>query len=65
MWDSLMLASFCGHLDIVRYLRVCGAVWTAQDNAGCTALHWAVDGSHLLVIQHMIEDGCQVRGSLI
>ncbi|KAM3859875.1 LOW QUALITY PROTEIN: ankyrin repeat domain-containing protein 33B [Diretmus argenteus] len=57
---NLMLACFCGHLDVVRYLRKSGAVWTSQDNAGCTALHWAVDGSHLPVIQHTIHDDCQV-----
>lgn len=62
---SLMLACFCGHLDMVKYLRACGALWSSQDKAGCTALHWAADGAHLAVMQHMIEDNCEVRRLLI
>ncbi|KAG9346086.1 hypothetical protein JZ751_007904, partial [Albula glossodonta] len=59
---SLMLACFHGHLDIVKYLRECGAPWTSRDRAGCTPLHWATDGGHLPVIAHMIQDGCEVDG---
>lgn len=55
-----MLACFSGYLDIVKYLRMCGATWQTRDLGGCTALHWAVDGGHLPVIAYMIQDGCEV-----
>ncbi|KAF5899556.1 fibronectin type 3 and ankyrin repeat domains protein 1, partial [Clarias magur] len=58
--DCLMLACFAGHLDIVKHLRVFGATWQSQDMNGCTALHWAVDGAHVPVIDFLIEDGCEV-----
>ncbi|EMP42190.1 Fibronectin type 3 and ankyrin repeat domains protein 1 [Chelonia mydas] len=58
--DSLMLACFAGHLDIVKYLREQGASWEVRDLGGCSALHWAVDGGHCDVIEWMLNDGCQV-----
>lgn len=58
---SLMLACFAGHLDIVKYLRKCGATWQSRDMGGCTALHWAADGGNLPVIAYMIQDSCEVR----
>ncbi|XP_073725763.1 fibronectin type 3 and ankyrin repeat domains 1 protein isoform X3 [Misgurnus anguillicaudatus] len=58
--DSLMMACYAGHLDIVRYLRRCGANWQSRDKNGCSPLHWAVDGEHIPVIKYMIQDGCEV-----
>ncbi|KAG8551139.1 hypothetical protein GDO81_003978 [Engystomops pustulosus] len=58
--NSLMLACFAGHLDIVKYLREQGASWESRDKGGCTAMHWAVDGGDVKVIEWMIADGCQV-----
>ncbi|XP_052567834.1 fibronectin type 3 and ankyrin repeat domains protein 1 isoform X3 [Peromyscus californicus insignis] len=58
--DSLMLACYAGHLDVVKYLRRHGASWDARDLGGCTALHWAADGGHCPVIDWMIKDGCEV-----
>ncbi|KFO21559.1 Fibronectin type 3 and ankyrin repeat domains 1 protein [Fukomys damarensis] len=58
--DSLMLACYEGHLDVVKYLRRHGASWDARDLGGCTALHWATDGGHCPVIDWMIKDGCEV-----
>ncbi|EPY78216.1 fibronectin type 3 and ankyrin repeat domains protein 1 [Camelus ferus] len=58
--DSLMLACYAGHLDVVKYLRRHGASWDTRDLGGCTALHWAVDGGHCGVIEWMIQDGCEV-----
>ncbi|XP_028917316.1 fibronectin type 3 and ankyrin repeat domains protein 1 isoform X2 [Ornithorhynchus anatinus] len=59
--DSLMLACYSGHLDIVQYLRAHGASWEARDLGGCTALHWAADGGHCHVIEWMLQDGCKVN----
>lgn len=59
-FNSLMIACFAGHLDIVKYLRSKGASWNAKDLGGCTAMHWAADGGHSDVIEWMIEDGCEV-----
>uniref|UniRef100_A0A8D1BMC9 Fibronectin type 3 and ankyrin repeat domains protein 1 n=1 Tax=Sus scrofa TaxID=9823 RepID=A0A8D1BMC9_PIG len=58
--DSLMLACYAGHLDVVKYLRRHGASWDTRDLGGCTALHWAADGGHCNVIEWMIKDGCEV-----
>ncbi|XP_066529772.1 fibronectin type 3 and ankyrin repeat domains protein 1-like isoform X4 [Hoplias malabaricus] len=58
--SGLMLACFAGHLDIVKYLRECGATWQSQDMGGCSPLHWAADGGHLPVIDYMIQDGCEL-----
>ncbi|ETE67822.1 Fibronectin type 3 and ankyrin repeat domains protein 1, partial [Ophiophagus hannah] len=58
--DSLMIACFAGHLDIVHYLRSQGASWLSRDFGGCTAMHWATDGGHCDVIDWMIQDGCEV-----
>ncbi|KAB1271757.1 Fibronectin type 3 and ankyrin repeat domains protein 1 [Camelus dromedarius] len=58
--ESLMLACYAGHLDVVKYLRRHGASWDTRDLGGCTALHWAVDGGHCGVIEWMIQDGCEV-----
>lgn len=58
--DSLMMACFAGHLDIVKYLREFGATWQSRDMCGLTPLHWATDGEHLPVIDYMIQDGCEV-----
>ncbi|KAJ6668981.1 hypothetical protein lerEdw1_007790 [Lerista edwardsae] len=58
--DSLMIACFAGHLDIVKLLRCKGASWTAKDLGGCTAMHWAADGGYRDVIEWMIDDGCEV-----
>uniref|UniRef100_A0A452RP10 Fibronectin type III and ankyrin repeat domains 1 n=1 Tax=Ursus americanus TaxID=9643 RepID=A0A452RP10_URSAM len=58
--DSLMLACYAGHLDVVKYLRKHGASWETRDLGGCTALHWAADGGHCNVIEWMIKDGCEV-----
>ncbi|XP_075468378.1 fibronectin type 3 and ankyrin repeat domains protein 1 isoform X3 [Ascaphus truei] len=55
-----MLTCFAGHLDIVQYLRKQGASWECRDKGGCTAMHWAVDGGHLKVIQWLIDDGCKI-----
>ncbi|GAB5578878.1 fibronectin type 3 and ankyrin repeat domains protein 1 isoform X1 [Prionailurus iriomotensis] len=59
--DSLMLACYAGHLDVVKYLRRHGASWETRDLGGCTALHWAADGGHCNVIEWMIKDGCESK----
>ncbi|ROI82014.1 Fibronectin type 3 and ankyrin repeat domains 1 protein [Anabarilius grahami] len=58
-FTSLMLACFHGHLDVVKFLRSCGASWTSRDRSGCCALHWATVGGHLPILQYLIQDGCE------
>ncbi|XP_072559799.1 fibronectin type 3 and ankyrin repeat domains protein 1 isoform X1 [Paramormyrops kingsleyae] len=60
--DSLTLACFSGHLEVVKYLRGCGAPWTSREGGGLTALQAALHGGHLPVIAYMIQDGCEVDG---
>uniref|UniRef100_A0A672S6V6 Uncharacterized protein n=1 Tax=Sinocyclocheilus grahami TaxID=75366 RepID=A0A672S6V6_SINGR len=55
-----MLACFHGHLDVVQFLRSCGASWSSRDGSGSCALHWAAAGGHLPVLHHLMQDGCEV-----
>ncbi|XP_062375741.1 fibronectin type 3 and ankyrin repeat domains protein 1-like isoform X1 [Sardina pilchardus] len=58
--DSLMLACFMGHVDVVRYLRGFVGGWGRRDAGGCTPLHLAADGGNLQLITYMIHTGCQL-----
>lgn len=55
-----MEACYYGHLTIVELLRERGASWLARDKAGLSPLHWAVDGGHIDVVQHILNDGMDV-----
>lgn len=55
-----MLATFAGHLGMVKYLRSRRASWEARGLGGCTALHWAAGGGHHHAIEWMIDEGCNV-----
>ena len=57
---SLMEASYRGHLDAVKKLKEFGAQWSPRDNAGTTALHWAVDGGHVNVVDYILQEGVSV-----
>ena len=57
-----MEASYRGHLDAVKKLKEFGAQWSPRDNAGMTALHWAVDGGHVNVVEYILQEGVSVSG---
>ncbi|XP_038070828.1 fibronectin type 3 and ankyrin repeat domains 1 protein-like [Patiria miniata] len=59
--DSLMLACFAGHLPVVKLLRSYNASYETRDKGGSTAMHWAVDGGNVALIQSMIADGASVN----
>lgn len=44
---AIMLAAFAGKLNIIKELRTNGASYDLKDRAGCTVLHYAVDGGNL------------------
>lgn len=44
---AIMLAAFAGKLNIIKELRSNGASYDIRDRAGCTVLHYAVDGGNL------------------
>lgn len=44
---AIMLAAFAGKLNIIKELRNNGASYDLKDRAGCTVLHYAVDGGNL------------------
>ena len=46
---------------MIKKLKEHGAAWDVCDNAGMTALHWAVDGGHAKVVQYLIKEGIPVR----
>ena len=58
--DSLMLACFAGHLPVVKLLRSYKATYESRDKGGSTAMHWAVDGGNVALIQSMIADDAPV-----
>lgn len=51
-----MLACFAGKLDVVRILRENGARYDIFDRGGSTALHWAVDGGNVKLLDWMLEE---------
>lgn len=44
---AIMLAAFAGKLNIIKELRNNEASYDLRDRAGCTVLHYAVDGGNL------------------
>ncbi|KAH3789094.1 fibronectin type 3 and ankyrin repeat domains protein 1-like isoform X2 [Dreissena polymorpha] len=57
---ALMLACYAGQLDVIKILRQNGARYTDFDRGGSAAIHWAVDGGHVKLLDWMIEDGADV-----
>lgn len=57
----LMTASYKGHSELVEILREKGSSWEIKDRSGLTALHYAVDNSHLEVVQKAIEEGADIK----
>lgn len=55
--SCLMIASYKGHLDIVSYLLEKGADPNRRANCGATAMHFAVEGGYLKVVQELLEHG--------
>ena len=57
---ALHVAAQYGRLDMVRYLVKKGASFSARDNHGGTALHYAAEG-HLDVVRYLVENGADVH----
>eukprot|EP01031_Cornospumella_fuschlensis_P025398 gene25398-30668_t len=55
-WNTtlLMLASYCRAQKVVEYLCFCTNVHVS-DSTGCTALHYAIAGRHLSIVQYLME----------
>lgn len=56
-----MEACYRGHLSVVRKLKEGGAAWDVKDNAGHSALTWAVDGGHAELVGYILKEGFPVR----
>nr|CAD7201037.1 unnamed protein product [Timema douglasi] len=66
-WTPLFLASWYGHLDIVKVLTVKGAqLDVCEKTSGRSALHIAAEKNHISVAEHLIEKGADIniRGQL-
>nr|CAD7408028.1 unnamed protein product [Timema poppensis] len=66
-WAPLFLASWYGHLDIVKVLTVKGAqLDVCEKTSGRSALHIAAEKNHISVAEHLIEKGADIniRGQL-
>ncbi|XP_067006786.1 fibronectin type 3 and ankyrin repeat domains 1 protein [Anabrus simplex] len=60
---ALMLACYNGHVDIAQQLREKGALWEVKDRFGCTALHYAVEGSQLEAVLFALGDGADIEAT--
>jgi ankyrin repeat protein len=56
-----MLAAFVGKLHIIKELRNNGASYDTKDKAGCSVIHYAIDGGNLDAIQWLLIDGIDVN----
>lgn len=57
----MMLASYAGQTQSVKELRHYGAKYDMHDRGGSTALHWAMDGANLELIDWMLDDGADLH----
>jgi len=53
----LMIASFCGHVNVVTFLIQHGADLDFQNNRGSTALHFAVTHSFSEIVHILLDHG--------
>nr|CAD7463128.1 unnamed protein product [Timema tahoe] len=61
-WAPLFLASWYGHLDIVKVLTVKGAqLDVCEKTSGRSALHIAAEKNHISVAEHLIEKGADIN----
>ena len=56
-----MLAAYARQTKCVKELRYFGARYDFQDRGGSTALHWAMDGGNVELIDWMVEDGADIN----
>ena len=52
-----MEACYRGHLESAKLIVSHGGSWLTRDHSGFSALHYAVDGGHLNVIAHILNEG--------
>ena len=60
-WTALMLASYNGEFEVVKYLVESGANINAKDNDGRTALMLASLNGKFEVVEYLIEKGANVN----
>jgi ankyrin repeat protein len=58
---ALHMASFAGHLQIVRSLLRHGVTVDVQGNANCTPLRWASQSGHHNIVQCLLDHGADVN----
>jgi len=56
-----MMAAYGGQLGAIQVLRERGASFEHRDKGGSSALHWAVDGQNVELIEWMLENGADVN----
>jgi ankyrin repeat protein len=57
----LLYAARGGYAEVVRYLLRHGASPLAQDNAGGTVLHHAIEKGHIDVLKVLVEQGVDIH----
>ncbi|XP_023719400.1 fibronectin type 3 and ankyrin repeat domains protein 1 [Cryptotermes secundus] len=58
---ALMMACFKGETGIAQLLIERGASWNICDRSGCTALHYAVDGSQMETVELALHEGADIE----
>lgn len=55
-----MIAAYRGHLDIVSFLLEKGADPDEKANCGATALHFAAESGHTVIIKEILKYGAAI-----
>ncbi|XP_021920541.1 fibronectin type 3 and ankyrin repeat domains protein 1-like isoform X2 [Zootermopsis nevadensis] len=58
---ALMIVCFKGDAKIAHQLIERGANWDIRDRNGCTALHYAVDGSEMETVEMALDEGADIE----
>lgn len=63
-WSALMVAAYCGHRDLVKFLLNAGAAIDDRDSYGYTALMHAVYRGHKDSVALLLERGADIHAKI-
>ena len=61
LWTPLLIASNCGHSNIVKYLLEQKAYVNKKDVSGWSALHYACQNGHVDVVNVLLSKGADIE----
>jgi len=60
-YTALIMASFSGHFDTVKYLVEHNSEINEKDNDGFTALIWASRCGHFKIVKYLVQHNCLIN----